>query len=244
MKQRWYVGVDWGSQTHQVCVINAGGEVVGERAFEHGGPGLAAMAEWLLSMAAGEAAAIEVAIEVPRGPVVESLMERGLTVHSINPKQLDRFRDRISPAGAKDDRRDAWVLAAGLRSDAHCFRRLEPTDPAVVALREWSRLSEDLRQERVRLANRMREQLWRYYPQFLEAVDGDVATPWALDLWRRLPTPTGGPEGSAGDVPARAETAPYPPDRRRDGAGEAAGAGREADAGLGRSRRRARAAGG
>ena len=192
MKQRWYVGVDWGSQTHQVCVIDADGEVVGERAFEHGGPGLAAMAEWLLSMAAGEAAAIEVAIEVPRGPVVESLMERGLTVHSINPKQLDRFRDRISPAGAKDDRRDAWVLAAGLRSDGHCFRRLEPTDPAVVALREWSRLSEDLRQERVRLANRMREQLWRYYPQFLEAVDGDVATPWALDLWRRLPTPQAG----------------------------------------------------
>ena len=38
-------------------------------------------------------------------------MERGFTVHSINPKQLDRFRDRISPAGAKDDRRDARVLA-------------------------------------------------------------------------------------------------------------------------------------
>ena len=192
LKQHWFVGVDWGSQTHQVCVIDAGGEVVGEWAFEHGGRGLAALAEWVLSMAAGEAAAIDVAIEVPRGPVVESLMERGLAVHSINPKQLDRFRDRISPAGAKDDRRDAWVLAASLRSDAHCFRRLEPTDPEVVALREWSRLSEDLTQERVRLANRMREQLWRYYPQFLEAVDGDVATPWALDLWRRLPTPQAG----------------------------------------------------
>ena len=141
LKQQWFVGVDWGSQTHQVCVIDAGGEVVGERAFEHGGEGLSAMAEWVLSMAAGEPAAIDVAIEVPRGPVVESLMERGLTVHAINPKQLDRFRDRISPAGAKDDRRDAWVLAAALRSDAHCFRRPEPTDPAVVAMREWSRLS-------------------------------------------------------------------------------------------------------
>ena len=27
--------------------------------------------------------------------------------HSINPKQLDRFRDRLSPAGARDARRDA-----------------------------------------------------------------------------------------------------------------------------------------
>ena len=55
------------------------------------------------------------AIETPRGPVVESLMERGFAVHSINPKQLDRFRDRLSPAGARDDRRDARVLATALR---------------------------------------------------------------------------------------------------------------------------------
>ena len=33
------------------------------------------------------------------------------------------------------------------------------------------------------------QQLWRYYPQFLDAVDDDVAAPWVLDLWRRLPTP-------------------------------------------------------
>ena len=78
------------------------------------------------------------------GPVVESLMERGFVVHSINPKQLDRFRDRFSPAGAKDDRRDARVLASALRTDPHCLRQLESTDPTIVELREWSRLSEDL----------------------------------------------------------------------------------------------------
>ncbi len=38
----------------------------------------------------------------------------------------------------------------------------------------------------------MRQQLWRYYPQFLDAVDQDVAAPWALDLWRSLPTPRAG----------------------------------------------------
>ena len=150
------------------------------------------MADWLLSFAGGDAGEVGVAIETPRGPVVESLMEHGFAVHSINPKQLDRFRDRFSPAGAKDDRRDARVLAAALRTDPHCLRRLEPTDPAIVELREWSRLSEELTRERVRLANRMRQQLWRYYPQFLDAVDDDVAAPWALDLWRSLPTPGAG----------------------------------------------------
>ena len=126
------------------------------------------MADWLLSFAKGDASEVGVAVETPRGPVVESLMERGFAVHSINPKQLDRFRDRLSPAGAKDDRRDARVLASALRTDPHCLRRLEPTDPAIIELREWSRLNEDLTRERVRLAN-MRDQLWRYYPQFTGA---------------------------------------------------------------------------
>ena len=43
--------------------------------------------------------------------VVETLLERGCHVFALNPKQLDRFRDRHTVAGAKDDRRDAWVLA-------------------------------------------------------------------------------------------------------------------------------------
>ena len=54
-------------------------------------------------------------------------MARQLAVHSINPKQLDRFRDRISPAGAKDDRRDARVLADALRTGRRYFRRLRKT---------------------------------------------------------------------------------------------------------------------
>ena len=156
MKLAWFVGVDWGSQTHQACVIDVAGKLLGERAFEHGGQGLSEMADWVVSFAAGAADQVGVAIETPRGPVVESLMERGLAVHAINPKQLDRFRDRLSPAGAKDDRRDARVLASALRTDPHCLRRLEPADPAIVELREWSRISEELTRERTRQANRMR----------------------------------------------------------------------------------------
>ena len=71
MKLAWFAGVDWGSQKHQACVLDAVGKVLGERAFEHGGQGLAEMADWLLSFAsgeAGEAGEVGVAIETPRGP--------------------------------------------------------------------------------------------------------------------------------------------------------------------------------
>jgi Transposase len=127
-------------------------------------------------------------VEVPHGPVVDSLLDRGLVVYAINPKQLDRLRDRFSASGAKDDRRDAYVAADGLRTDQHLFRRLQIADPRLIQLREWSRLAEELQQERVRLSNRLYSQLWRYYPQMLGLSD-DLAAGWLLDLWTMAPTP-------------------------------------------------------
>jgi Transposase len=116
------------------------------------------------------------------GPLVEALLERGFRVYGINPKQLDRFRDRFTVAGAKDDRRDAHVLGDSLRTDRHAFRRLSNDEPVIVKLREWSGMADDLQQERARLASRMREQLWRYYRQMLDLAD-DLAADWFLDLW-------------------------------------------------------------
>src|SRR3954464_14615750 len=142
----WFVGVDWGSEKHQVCILDQHGTIVGERNFPHGGAGLAELGDWLLS-AAGTATAGAVGIEVPHGPVVDSLIDRGFVVHAINPKQLDRLRDRFSVAGAKDDRRAAPVAAAGLRPAPHLFRHVAVSDPAVIELREWSRLAEELQQE-------------------------------------------------------------------------------------------------
>ena len=183
----WFAGVDWGSERHQVCLLDAAGTVVGERAFAHSGAGLVALCDWLVSLA-GRPGDVAVAIEVPHGPVVDVLLDRGFAVHAINPKQLDRLRDRFSVAGAKDDRRDARVAAAGLRTDRPLFRPVRLGDPGVIELREWSRLAEELQQERLRLANRIRQQLWRYYPQLL-ALSDDLGAEWILELWSMAPTP-------------------------------------------------------
>ena len=56
------------------------------------------------------------------GPIVEALLERGYNVYSINPKQLDRFRDRFAVSGAKDDSLDSYVLADSLRTDMPLYR--------------------------------------------------------------------------------------------------------------------------
>ena len=183
----WFAGVDWGSERHQACLLDAQGAIVGEREFPHSGKGLSELADWILSRT-GISSAVAVAVEVPHGPVVDILLDRGFIVHAINPKQLDRLRDRFSVAGAKDDRRDAYVSADGLRTDRHLFRRLQIADPRLIELRTWSRLAEELQEERVRLSNRLHQQLWRYYPQMLELND-DLTATWFLELWLRAPTP-------------------------------------------------------
>lgn len=188
-ERRWYVGVDWGSEEHHVWLTDGAGMKLGERRFRHGGEGLAELAAWLLAISGADVPEqVRVAIEVPHGPVVEALMERDFFVHAVNPKQLDRFRDRFTLAGAKDDSRDAEVLASALRTDPRCFRALAPADPNVVELREWSRITEDLTAERNRLTNRMREQFWRYFPAFLD-LEPDLGAAWLLDLWKAAPTP-------------------------------------------------------
>ncbi len=186
-----FAGIDWGSEHHQACLVDGDGKVLGEKSFPHSGAGLARMCDWLRAVAGTEEAHIAVGIEVPHGPVVDSLLEQGFAAFAINPKQLDRFRDRFTVAGAKDDRRDARVLGDSLRTDRQCFHRLETDQPVVIELREYSRMAEELCQERVRLANRLRQHLLRYYPQMLELND-DVAAEWFLDLWHRVPTPDKG----------------------------------------------------
>lgn len=186
--RKWFVGVDWATEEHAVCLIDDGGKVLGERVFAHTGTGVAELCTWLLDTTKAEPSALFVAIEVPHGAVVETLLERGMVVHSINPKQLDRFRDRFTVAGAKDDRRDAHVLADSLRTDTKCFRVLRVEDATVIELREWSRMVDDLQHERVRLSSRIRGQLLRYYPQMLQLVE-DVGSPLFLELWSLIPTP-------------------------------------------------------
>src|SRR6202011_3524515 len=137
--------------------------------------GLSDMITWVLKASGGKPSEMHVAIETPHGPIVEALLERGFQVYSMNPKQVDRFRDRFTVAGAKDDSRDGHVLADALRTDRRALRRLAVEDPVVIELREWSRMRDELRDERTRLANRIRDQLWRYYPKALELGGSDIA---------------------------------------------------------------------
>lgn len=184
---RWWVGIDWGRESHAVCVMNSDGTVHKEWTVRHEVAALNELADTLCHLASSPSE-IAAALETPHGAVVAILLERGIVVYSINPKQVDRFRDRFTVAGAKDDRRDALVLASSLRSDTERFKRVELNEPRIVELRELVRMHDELKREGVSLGNRLEEQIGRYFPQVLRL--GSVHDePWLWALLERAPRP-------------------------------------------------------
>jgi transposase len=188
LNAEWYVGIDWASEAHEVCMLDRAGRVHERRQVKHTATALEAFVDTLIEFAGGDPSSVAIGIEVPRGALVELLVERGFAVYAINPKQLDRFRDRFTAAGAKDDRRDAQVIGDSLRTDLPAFRRVRLDDPIVIQLREWSRVDEDLAIEVTRLTNQLRDLVYRMAPGLL-ALSPAADEPWFWALLREAPTP-------------------------------------------------------
>jgi transposase len=183
-----FVGVDWGTENHCVCVLDREGNKIAERRVPHSGSGLQQLLIWLKQQTGVPAEQVAVAIEMPTGAIVEMLVEHNYPAFAINPKQLDRFRDRYSVAGAKDDSRDAFVLADSLRTDLHCFHSIQLKDPQIIRIRTLSRLHHDLQQDWSRLTNQLLQQIHRYYPQMLE-LSPAADDSWMWDLLECAPLP-------------------------------------------------------
>jgi len=191
----WYLGIDWGGEEHQFCVLDATGRVCGQRAVAHTAIAVHEALQWVRERTGAAPHEIAVGLETPHGVLVDTLLEQGFPVFALNPKQLDRFRDRFSAGGAKDDRRDAHVVGDALRTDRRAFRAVRAEDPTIIQLRELSRMLEELQVEEGRLANRLREQLYRVHARWLTlSPAADEPWLWAIvgetphpDAWAQLP---------------------------------------------------------
>ena len=114
---RYHIGVDWADQEHAVWVEDEQGQRVAAAAkVPHSATGFTAWGQELHAWRA-QGLTLWAAIERPDGRVVDFLLDHGVRVYPVNPKALDRARDRFRQSGAKDDVFDARVLAGFLRTD-------------------------------------------------------------------------------------------------------------------------------
>jgi transposase len=185
--ERYYLGLDWGDQSHAVWVVNEAGDKVWAGQVKQRAEELGEFAHRLYGWASG---GVEIwgSVEKPEGRIVDFLLDHGVVVYPVNPKSLDRARDRFRVSGSKSDPFDARVLAEFLRTDHGHLRPLVPNSPHAQELKLMTTDHERLVQQQTRLINQLKATLKEYYPLILEMFH-HINTPTALDLLTRYPSP-------------------------------------------------------
>lgn len=182
----YFTGIDWASDKHDVCVLDASGAEKAAFSVEHTAEGLADLIRRLKRF--GKPEEIPIAIERPSGLLVDTLVEAGFPVVPIHPNALKATRPRYSAAPGKSDPGDAYILADVLRTDGHRFRSLRPPSDQTRALRAAVRTRDDLVATRVQLANQLRSLLESFWPGAAQ-IFADIDSPIALAFLDRYPTP-------------------------------------------------------
>jgi len=181
-----FVGIDWASEEHAVCVIDEQARVKWRGTIAHTAEGLAQLCRDLSKLS--PPAELQIAIERPTGLLVDTLVEAGFVVVPVHPNMLKASRPRYSAAQSKTDPGDAFILADLLRTDGHRLRPLHPLSDETKALRALVRNRDDLVAERVALANQLRALLESFWPG-AAAIFADIDSPIALAFLECYPTP-------------------------------------------------------
>jgi transposase len=184
-----FCGIDWSERHHDVAIVDDRGVLLARQRISDDLAGFTALIG-LLAEHTGEAfTRMDVAIETDRGLLVAALRAAGHRVFAINPKAVDRYRDRHSVSGAKSDPGDALVLANLLRTDRHAHRQLPADSELGQAVNVLARAHQDLIWSRRQDTNRLRSLLREFFPAALTAFD-DLSTKTALTILAAAPTPT------------------------------------------------------
>jgi transposase len=183
MMKETFAGIDWASEEHALCVVDAGGATVEAETHTHEETGVEGLIARMRALGVAR-----VAIERPDGLLVDRLLDAGFTVLPVHPNKLKATRPRYRAAGGKSDGFDGFVLAELARTDSHRHRALRPDSDQTKALRALTRAREDLVAARVRLANELRAQLDTFWPGAAR-VFSDVDSQIALAFLARYPAP-------------------------------------------------------
>ena len=182
----FFVGIDWASEIHAVCVLDPGGRQIAAFPVAHTADGLGRLIAALARL--GDPAGIPVAIERPNGRLAGVLLEAGHPVVPVSPNAIKTWRDGEVLSGAKSDAGDAAVIAEYLRLRQHKLRIAAPYCDETTALRTVTRTRGDLVDTRVATANQLTALLEAHWPG-ASVIFADIDTPIALAFLTRYPTP-------------------------------------------------------
>jgi transposase len=181
----FFVGIDWATEIHAVCVQDTNGRQVAAFTVQHTAAGLTGLMNRLARI--GNPGAMPVGIERPDGRLVDALLDAGHPVVPVKPNAIKTWRDGEVLSGAKSDDGDAEVIAEYLRLRHHRLQLATPYTAETKALRTVTRTRGDLVDMRVATTNQLSALLDAHWPG-AKAIFADVESPIALEFLTRYPT--------------------------------------------------------
>jgi len=161
------IGIDWADKKHDVCE-NPVGTTVFNYSIISNKP--EALHDWAMSLKKRYPnQSIAVACELTKGPLIYALSKYDhLTLFSINPSTVAKYRKAFSHSGAKNDPGDARLQADILSLHMNKLEMIQPEKATVRALAQLLEYRRKVVQDRVDLTNRITATLKNYYPQVLD----------------------------------------------------------------------------
>lgn len=175
----FFVGIDWASTKHDICVVEASGKPGTREAIEHSTESIENWVSQLLAKADGRPIAI--ALEQTKGALIFSLMHReNVYLFPINPQQLASYRKSFSNVNAKDDAWEALLIARFLFERRRELRMWAPDDEPTRLVSQLSQARRQLVDERTRLGQQLLDLLRKFHPVLLEIAPQKLYTCNAL----------------------------------------------------------------
>lgn len=209
-----FVGIDWADQEHAVCLQQADGSTLEASTLKQRAENLEAWASALRTRFAGRPVAV--CLEQSRGALAYALMKyEFLVLFPLNPKQLARYREALSPSGAKDDPTDAELLCRFVSQHHQRLRAWRPDDVTTRGLRLLTEQRRQWVDQRTAAGNQLLQRLKEVYPLALELLGKSVYAQRFLDLLERFPSQQelhrASPKQLLGVLPKLRRTAEDPP---------------------------------
>jgi len=174
-----YLGIDWATDKHDLCLMADDGRVLSQFEITHDMAGFSKLYELLKTLPD-----IRINIERSDGLLVDWLVQQGADLYITPPHVLAHRR----PTRVKDDKGDAFLLAYLLRlGDPDC-RPYSRQSQIVTHLRQLARAYDRALAEQRRLSNQLIYNLRQYYPVAL-TLFSFVRSPLTLAFLEQFPSP-------------------------------------------------------
>ena len=161
------IGIDWADKKHDYCETDDHGKT---HAYGVISSKPEAIHEWVMSLKKRYPnQKIAISCELKKGPLVHALLKYDhISIFSINPSTVAKYRKAFVHSGAKDDPTDAKHQVDILRLHMDKLRIIQPDSADILALAQLTEYRRKLVHDRVDLSNRIAGILKSYYPQVLD----------------------------------------------------------------------------